>query len=332
MLISFCIPTYNRCEYLKTTLLSIIEEIDRSNNIDKVEICISDNNSNDGTKEMIQEIISNTKIKILFSKNEFNIGFDKNILKVVSLSKSKYTWLFGSDDNLIEGALSKMLDYINKYESDIYLCNRIECSLNMEPIKYDFANKSLRTNFHSSVELEIQEYFNSCTGLLGAFSFISSLVFKNESWSKQKFDNKYNGFVYSHVFMILGIITRDESTITLIQDHFVLCRQNDDIIKNEGLVKRILLDINAYSEFAKYFFIYKSTLYLSFVSVVRKEHEINKFIFIKQNVTKLYWEEEVLPKLKDLNYNPLLLRIINSSKFVLFFVRSLFFLKRKLKI
>lgn len=48
-----------------------------------------------------------------------------------------------------------MLDNINKYESDICLCNCIECSLILEPIKYDYANRSLKTNFNPSVELEI---------------------------------------------------------------------------------------------------------------------------------------------------------------------------------
>lgn len=331
MLISFCIPTYNRRDYLKTTLSSIINEIESSNNIDRVQICISDNNSSDGTEEMINKILSETKVQILFSRNEVNIGFDKNILKVTSLSNAKYIWLFGSDDYLIEGSLSKMIDCINEDESDIYLCNRIECNLDLKPIKYDVANKSLKTSFDSSVDSDLIKYFNSCTGLLGVFSFISSLVFKNDIWAKQKFEEKYDGFVYSHVFMILGMIVKNKSKITLIKDYYVFCRQNDDIIRNEGIVKRILLDINAYSEFANYFFIENNKLYHSFVSAIRKEHELNKFIFIKQNITSKQWNENVFPKLKALYYNSFLLYLINNSKIGTFFVRILFFLRRKFK-
>lgn len=331
MIISFCIPTFNRKEYLKATIFSIIKEIESSNNIDKVEICISDNNSIDGTEEMINEIASNTKIKILFSKNDFNVGFDKNILKVVGLSTAKYIWLFGSDDHLIEGSLNKMLYHIEKNESDIYLCNRIECNLDLQPIKYDFACKSLKTNFSSSIESDLVEYFNSCTGLLGGFSFISALVFKNEIWSKQNFNDKYNGFVYSHVYMILAMIVKSKSNISLIKEHYIFCRQNDDIIRNEGLVKRILLDVNAYSEFAKYFFINNKKIYEAFVSVVRKEHEIVKFIFVKKNVSKEQWEENILPRLKGLNYSSFTLYMINNSELGSFFVRCLFFIKRKLK-
>ncbi|HHC1975330.1 TPA: glycosyltransferase family 2 protein, partial [Salmonella enterica] len=50
MLISFCIPTYNRKEYLEELLNSINNQ--EKFNLD-IEICISDNASNDGTEEMI---------------------------------------------------------------------------------------------------------------------------------------------------------------------------------------------------------------------------------------------------------------------------------------
>ncbi|EBH2219729.1 glycosyltransferase, partial [Salmonella enterica] len=49
MLISFCIPTYNRKEYLEELLNSINNQ--EKFNLD-IEICISDNASTDGTEEM----------------------------------------------------------------------------------------------------------------------------------------------------------------------------------------------------------------------------------------------------------------------------------------
>ena len=51
--LSICIPTYNRAEYLKEALDSIIKQINDTNR-DKVEICISDNASEDNTKELIE--------------------------------------------------------------------------------------------------------------------------------------------------------------------------------------------------------------------------------------------------------------------------------------
>jgi abequosyltransferase len=331
MLISFCIPTYNRKDYLKATVLSIANEIITTNNTRRVQICISDNNSSDGTEEMVRELKTETQVQIVYSKNQVNIGFDKNILKATNLSNAEYIWLFGSDDLIVQGSLVKMIEFIDNYKSDIYICNRVECDLNVKPIKYDISNISLKTSFDTSIDSELIEYFNSCTGLLGVFSFISSLVCKNEIWSKQNFNEKYNGLVYAHVFMILGMIVNSKSNITLINDYYVLCRQNDDIIKNEGVVKRILLDINAYSEFANCFFSNNETLYKSFVSAVRKEHELSKFIFIKKNVQKEQWKYEVFPKLKELNYNPFFLFLINHSRLGSLFVRISYFIKQKIQ-
>jgi abequosyltransferase len=330
MLISFCIPTYNRCEYLRSTIESILNEIETSGNIDRVQICISDNNSTDGTEDMINELKAETKVQIVYSKNKINIGFDKNILKVASLSSAKYIWLFGSDDHIIEGSLVKMLDILDKEKSDVYLCNRVQCDINLKPIKYDWASNSLKTRFDSTFDSDLVEYFNSCTGLLGVFSFISSLVVNKEIWSQQKFDEKFNGFVYSHVFMILGMIVFNKSNISYIKDSLVFCRQNDDIIRNEGIVRRILLDITAYSEFAKYFFHGNKKIYNSFVRTIRKEHELNKFIFIKENIQKEQWRNDVFLRLKELNYNPLLLFLVDKSRIGSFIIRTLFFIKNKI--
>ena len=50
-LLSICIPTYNRCSYLKKTLESIVSQ-KIFETTDLVEIVISDNCSSDGTADV----------------------------------------------------------------------------------------------------------------------------------------------------------------------------------------------------------------------------------------------------------------------------------------
>lgn len=51
MLISFCIPTYNRCHYLILALNDLLQQAINLNVENSIEICISDNGSTDNTKK-----------------------------------------------------------------------------------------------------------------------------------------------------------------------------------------------------------------------------------------------------------------------------------------
>ena len=75
--LSICIPTYNRVKYLKNCLNSI--SIACENSSLKIEVCISDNCSDEDTYSTVKEY--ENKINIVFNQNIFNIGLGNNILK-----------------------------------------------------------------------------------------------------------------------------------------------------------------------------------------------------------------------------------------------------------
>lgn len=101
MELSFCIPTFNRINTLRLTIDSVL----KIENIE-YEICISDNNSNDGTKEYLQAL-SNKNIKI--HCQNFNVGIDNNMVKVMKMGVGRFIFLLGDDDYIN----SKYLDNIN---------------------------------------------------------------------------------------------------------------------------------------------------------------------------------------------------------------------------
>ena len=102
--VSICIPTYNRAKYLKNCIHSIIQNIDFD--LQKTEVCISDNNSNDETQEVVEE--AQKKIDIKYNRNEINLGIPKNFLKVVSMAEGEFIWLIGDDDLLMPNALKDL--------------------------------------------------------------------------------------------------------------------------------------------------------------------------------------------------------------------------------
>ena len=69
ILLSICIPTYNRSNYLKICLNSIMSQVDINL---PIEIIVSDNCSTDNSLEIIDEYINNPLFRLI--KQEKNLG------------------------------------------------------------------------------------------------------------------------------------------------------------------------------------------------------------------------------------------------------------------
>ena len=121
MLLSICIPNYNRGKYLNNCLNSIL--LAKSFSSLKFEICISDN----GSKENILSIINLYKkkgLKINFKRNSKNLGFGSNFHKVVNMAKGEFIWLIGNDDLLYIYALKELERLFNKNKNvDFFFIN-----------------------------------------------------------------------------------------------------------------------------------------------------------------------------------------------------------------
>ena len=125
ILLSICIPTFNRSEYLILTIESIVNQRIFINT-NMVEIIIGDNNSTDGTEKKVIEYIKRYNNKIKYFKNKNNIA-DKNYELVISKASGLYIKL--NNDTLIheESSLEFLINNINKYkdkEIDLVFTNK----------------------------------------------------------------------------------------------------------------------------------------------------------------------------------------------------------------
>ena len=91
MLLSICIPTYNRPISLANCLNSFYQQ--KKINKNDFEICISDNCSKQNITKVIKPF--KKKLNIRFSKNKKNLGFAMNVLKVSLMAKGKIYLVFG---------------------------------------------------------------------------------------------------------------------------------------------------------------------------------------------------------------------------------------------
>jgi abequosyltransferase len=114
MILSICIPTLNRALYLKKNLNRLISIIDELNIIDKIEIVVSDNNSEDSTNSVLNEFknLYSKRYNLLFWRQETRLVMQENLLFVVSKAQAKYFMWLGDDDFINKDYLSNSLDAI----------------------------------------------------------------------------------------------------------------------------------------------------------------------------------------------------------------------------
>lgn len=107
-LLTIAVPTYNGSRTIGNMLDILLPQV-----TEEVEVIISDNCSTDNTKSIIEAY--QKQFKVHYVRNEKNIGPDANFLQCMRLANGKFTYLISDDDILIEGALSKILDFLKKY-------------------------------------------------------------------------------------------------------------------------------------------------------------------------------------------------------------------------
>jgi abequosyltransferase len=115
LILSICIPTYNRSKHLEATVLSIVCQ-DRFLKSNDIEIIISDNCSEDDTGEVSRTLIKNYGDRIKYYRNDKNIK-DMNFEKVLSYGKGMFLKLNNDTLSHLEGSLEKIIQTINENRS-----------------------------------------------------------------------------------------------------------------------------------------------------------------------------------------------------------------------
>lgn len=311
MKLSICIPTYNRKDFLK----ELIESIIREDKEKEIEICVSDNASIDGTEEMIKKFIE-SNVNIKYHKNSQNIGADLNYLKCVEIATGDYCWLMGSDDGLIKNSLKAIKEKINNNpDISIFLGNRIECNYNMEEKR---VRKWLDENINKDIIVDFGKkedkinYFNSSKSIGAVFSYLSSIIVKKEDWDNIKYDESYTGTYYSHVYMLLSILLKHKKLMYIINP-IILCRgENDSFADKSNPKRRVFIDFKGYGRLSNLFL--DKDEENSFLNILTREWGIKTLIILA-----------VLGKEEYSNVDKELLKRIGYNKFIVDYVLNLIY-------
>ncbi len=150
VLLSICIPTYNRCRILEKTIHTYTKDPSFD---DRVEIVISDNYSTDNTMQVLSGFARKYR-NIKYNRLPENIGADYNMSAALNMGQGKYLKLMNDTVTLNPGALEFMLKIIGSEESDmkpIFFYQNISFLNSNKPLRSVTLNKFVRsTSFWST--------------------------------------------------------------------------------------------------------------------------------------------------------------------------------------
>ena len=220
-ILSICIPTYNRPEYLKECLMSIVLGCKNFKDKEVLEIVITDNSDDDKTLEVVNEIkkiFSNIK----YFKNSLNIGGSRNILKALESAAGKYLWLMGDDDIIVSSKARKIVETCrNNVYAGIIVNFAQGDGKNPRIIMLDNClNLKSDKSFVGKDDLFAGEDFVN----FFAINFMSALIFKKEYFDQIK-EEAGGGiktcYFQSYVFLLIAALDR---SILRLKDVYVFWR------------------------------------------------------------------------------------------------------------
>jgi glycosyltransferase involved in cell wall biosynthesis len=111
VILSVCVSTYNRADWLRVTLPLIARETAQWK--DHVELLVVDNASTDGTDLIAEELAEHHSFK--YHRNERNVGMLGNLGMCAKHMSGDYIWILGDDDIVKPGAVSLILEAIARH-------------------------------------------------------------------------------------------------------------------------------------------------------------------------------------------------------------------------
>jgi glycosyltransferase involved in cell wall biosynthesis len=119
IVLSICIPTYNRAVFLAKALDSLLPQV--CNN-PQVEVLVSDNASTDTTWAVVRDYQGHYP-QIRYHRNAQNEGFDGNIAACVEQAQGEHISFFSDDDLALPGVFSAILSTLAQHKPAILYIN-----------------------------------------------------------------------------------------------------------------------------------------------------------------------------------------------------------------
>ena len=195
-ILTICIATYNRSDFLKVTISEIISQ---AKLFADVEILVVDGNSTDNTFKVMSDFSKNHENVSYFQLSQKG-GVDKDYDIAVKKAKGEYCWLFTDDDFIEKNTVSYLRNQLLKNNIELLIINAKICDYNL---KKNLKENALGIKENLKINFKNHEpgYFLEKTS--PHITFIGCVIIKKQLWVK--YSNKE---LYGSRFIHVGIISK----------------------------------------------------------------------------------------------------------------------------
>lgn len=190
-LLSICINTRNRADFLAQTLDSMIRQM-----VPGVEIVVLDGASEDGTPALMKRLSSEHSF-IKYVRSDRLLGIDDGYDAAVEQASGDYCWLMTDDDLIFPGALRELLSRIDRGHDLLVLnlaCFSKDLSRDLNQRLFNLPQDKI----YSRKDLDA---FFSELGV--GLSYIGCVVIKRSLWAEKPRD-VFFGTYFVHMGVICG--------------------------------------------------------------------------------------------------------------------------------
>lgn len=250
--VSVIIVSYNTKKLTKDCLLSIYE---KTKDLD-FEIFVVDNNSSDGSVEMLEQDFP--KIKLIINKENRGFGAANNI--AIRQSEAKYVFLLNPDTVLLNNAIKILYDYMEN-NSDVGACggNLYDKNLNEvhaggrfpSVLEIIFNHMKLKHVFKSYYEKNLKDGISPRTDIKAVDQIIGADLFIKKSVLDEVglFDEKF--FMYYEEIDLEYRITKKGYKIMFIPESKIIHLEGQS--NNNNLKKRKMYKKSQFYYFRKHY-------------------------------------------------------------------------------
>ena len=232
MKLSICIPTHDgRVAPLREAIDGILAQI--AHGVPgEVEVCVSDNASEDGTADMMREYAARHPGRFVYRRNETNLRFLKNLLQVFSLASGDYCWLLSSDDQIAAGGIATALETLQAHPgvAGMTVCaSRYDKEMQHEI--GPFPARLLPEHWEQMhVYRSADDAFRDCGAFLG---YISVLVIDRALWQEvaaEVGEERLGSFRHFPQTFMIGSVIKKRPYWIWHPDMLVKCRTANDAL------------------------------------------------------------------------------------------------------
>jgi glycosyltransferase involved in cell wall biosynthesis len=187
------IPAYNRSGELCDLFDSILKCVGYPTTVLVIEDC-------SGERELIRGVVSSYKeqfktcgVDLQYIENDINLGYDKNIKKLISKASGEWLILIGNDDKVTPDCFLQICSAIERFPLQRFFSRSF----------YRFTGTPNRRIGLSRLSSEDTVFSSSCSDpgmLFRSAAFVGGLVI-NVNWARQLECDKYDGGLYYQVYL-----------------------------------------------------------------------------------------------------------------------------------